>query len=314
MDSEAYHRQETKRGEPGYVMGSGDLRVCAANPRKWRQGYLLDENEIESSARLWGSMLDCRVTDAKRFDARYAVRPATYPAPEKHAKVKSGEINAGNPLPWNANAAVCAEWEAAQGDKTLVKKDVYEQCSLAIQQLHDDPICDSVLTGAKFQAYCRANWQDAETEVSVPIQVLLDIVPDAGSVDFGKDLVDLKSDTNAAPRLWQANVFKYGYDLQAALYLDVYTQATQEDRCTFGHIISESVFPFYAEYRRLSEEYLAVGRAKVPGRFEALRALPQDRRMAGLPFAPFAIRCRPGRAVRIHEDTSTRKPLRQITH
>ena len=139
---------------------------------------------------------------------------------------------------------------------------MYEQCSLAIQQLHDDPICDSVLTGAKFQAYCRANWQDAETEVSVPIQVLLDIVPDAGSVDFGKDLVDLKSDTNAAPRLWQANVFKYGYDLQAALYLDVYTQATQEDRCTFGHIISESVFPFYAEYRRLSEEYLAVGRAR----------------------------------------------------
>ena len=63
-------------------------------------------------------------------------------------------------------------------------------------------------------------------------------------------------------RAWRSKVFKFNYDAQAALYLDVWEVATGEDRQDFKHIVQESYAPYQTQLRLISAEFLEIGRMK----------------------------------------------------
>jgi hypothetical protein len=106
-----------------------------------------------------------------------------------------------------------------------------------------------------------ASYQDAETGIVVPLRILIDLLPAVDS-DYGKAIADLKTCGSAAVRPWNRAVFDHGYYIQSALYLDVWTLATGEDRTDFLHIVQESYTPYQTEKRMLSAEFIELGRAK----------------------------------------------------
>jgi len=93
------------------------------------------------------------------------------------------------------------------------------------------------------------------------LKILIDLCPAVDS-EWGKSLVDLKTATSAAVRPWTRAVHDHNLHVQAALYLDVWTACTGEDRTDFLHIVQESFAPYETCKRMLSAEYIEIGRMK----------------------------------------------------
>jgi exodeoxyribonuclease VIII len=256
-DPDAYHRPNAKRGDPQLSMSRSDLCEFARNPIRWRNGYRSEETDSTS----WGGLIDSLLLEpADRFAKRYAITPRTYPAPKTHAKVKSGEIKEGDPLDWTGNATYCANWKAAQSGKEFVKEDDYERAKTARETVFEHESVEDVLFDADLQVMVVAEYHDKDTGILVPVKGLIDIVPSLSDTATGKMLIDFKTCTNAAMHVWEKSCFTYGYHVQAAMYLDLYTAATGDDRNTFAHIIQESFEPFHVEKRILSQEFVELGR------------------------------------------------------
>lgn len=261
-DSSAYRTQTVKRGDPAYVMSRGSLFDFARNPIKWLRGKEEDEG---TTATDWGSLLDCMVLDRPNFNKRYVTTPATYPAGPRHAKVRAGEISVGDPLPWNSNAAYCDEWISAnlQGREVADADDV-DGCKLAIYNLLRDEDIANILEHSKFQVMLTAEWRDPDTGMVIPLKALVDIVPneDCPALEAPESLIDLKSTKNAEEESWVRDVAKYGLDVQAALYLEIWNSIPGvKPRTFFKHLISENEHPYYVEKQSLTKEFLDRGKS-----------------------------------------------------
>jgi hypothetical protein len=251
VDSEAYRRQEpgVERGNSAFVMGRSELMLFAQCPRRWLNGY----NSKDSESTDWGSLLDCLVLDPARLTEKYVVAPATYLADGR----KKGDPQVEKP--WNRNATTCREWEEAHKDKIVIKAAEHGESEAALKFLRADPQIDYVLETSAKQVMVVAEYRDRETKLVVPVKILIDLVPALDS-DYAKALFDFKTSLSADPARWPRLVFDRGYHVQAAMYLDVYTAATGEDRLEFLHIVQENFAPFESSKMGISEEFLAMGR------------------------------------------------------
>ena len=254
-----YHGQVIRhRGDKDYWASPSMLREFDTCASRWRAGY----SGPDSDAKDYGNVLDCMVTTPGAFDKFYAVQPETYAAPATHAKVKKGEINFGDPLPWNANASVCQEWEELQGGREIISNKIHSAAVTALTVLNCDDFISNLLIISAFQVQVNAEWVDKATGLSIPVRCLIDMVPDVGSVRFGNCLADLKSARSAHPAAWPKHCFELGYHVQAAMNLDMYSAATGEDRNTFLHVVSENYPPFQPARSMMSAELVELGRAK----------------------------------------------------
>ncbi len=77
--------------------------------------------KIESDALAFGTCFHSLLLEGRED---FVEKPATYPAPASHAKVKKKEIEEGSPLKWNANAAYCKEWEEKQTLTILSSREI----------------------------------------------------------------------------------------------------------------------------------------------------------------------------------------------
>lgn len=283
-DSEKYHQQDAKRGDRAFVMSRSHLHEFALNPWKWLHGAL-PEGEDDTKATRWGSLLDTRLLDNARFGVRYVVRPEQYDyvgyrcprcasesSNRKQSKCKECGVTRQEftePREWSGNAAECKEWVKSQGAKTIVTNEEMADTGLAIKRMLDNGPCNGFLGVCDYQIYCTADYQDDGTGLTIPVKVLIDCVPKFGNESFGSDLGDLKTARTLIPRVWQSEVLKLGYAMQAAINLDVYNPAedvgsTPETavRQGFVHACVENTHPYYPELRRLSAEFIAIGRAQ----------------------------------------------------
>lgn len=251
-----YLHQEVDRGHKDYVLSRSDLVEIMRCPARWRAGY---SGGKDTDATERGSLWDCLLLDAPAFGKRYAVIPETYPAPAHHAKVKKGEINEGDPLPWNANAGWCEEWLDSRRMMETVKKPELEEAKEAVGRVLLTEELEQIIGASDTQVMVVGFWKDHETGLEVPLRALLDIVPDS-ECPFGGFLLDYKTTTSAELRAWTRSIDKFHYHTQAALHRDLYVAATKEDRHTFGHIVQESFPPFQVEKRIVSQEFMELGR------------------------------------------------------
>lgn len=74
-------------------------------------------------------------------------------------------------------------------------------------------------------------------------------------------LVDYKTCLSAAPRKWQRSVVDYGYDSQAAWYMDGWGAITGE-RPWFGFIIQEKGAPYLVAVRDLDSAFIMRGQER----------------------------------------------------
>lgn len=252
VDPEAYHRNPSKRGEVEYVMSRSDLMEFARCPHRWVMGY--KEDDADTKATLYGSIIDTLVLDPDRFDGKFAVAPSKYPA--KGKKKDDPEVEKD----WNRNATYCQEWEAAQGKRVIVKNDLMTQAENAVKLLFGDRQIADFINDSDKQVMVIGEYDDSDTGITVPVKAMIDLVPRLSSA-FDRALGDLKTANNAAPIGWGRQCYNFGYHWQAAFYLDLYVAATGDDRNTFQHIIQESFPPWEVGKRILSQELIELGRA-----------------------------------------------------
>ena len=256
VDSERYHQESGLRGTPEFVVSQGALREFERCPLRWVMGY----TPPESTAKQWGSMLDCMLLTPDDFEGKYPLRPDTYPAPAKHEKVKKGEIKEGDPLPWNANAAICREWEEGLNGRKAIKSKTYSDLTVAAKRLRVDPVIEDLLESSVNQVWVTANYHDSETGLVVPCKALIDGVPRAGVPVLEHCLWDLKTTRSALPEAWLKWAYQAGLYIQAAWYLDLFNAATGEDRSTWLWVLQENFPPFEVGRRMLSQSFIELGR------------------------------------------------------
>lgn len=204
--------------------------------------------DTETDAKSFGTAFHSLFLEGKRD---YSIRPDTYPAPARHDKVKKGEINEGDPLPWNANAKECSDWLTANPNwmKTTEATDLEGMAAA----LSSDPQIAQYLEGA-----------DKEVSVfavhdGIPVKARIDILPKVGPV------MDPKKTTCAEGRAFITNDFiKYRYFMKCAWHLDVLRWAG-DTRSEFWLLPVESDPPYAHGIVKLVDQsmsFLRMGRRR----------------------------------------------------
>lgn len=251
FDPTVYHTLKGQRGTKDFMMSNSSLKEFAACPRKWKLG---GEEEKDTDATEWGTLVDALALTPMHMRERFAVTPETYP-----------DTKTGEPKPWTFNANHCKAWKAEQVGKTIVKPCELLGAQDAVKRLHDDPQIDALINCSERQVFVQAEYHDRDTNLIVPVKGLIDLVPDKSVEFYGRCIADLKTIRNGKPAFWKREVFLRGYHIQATLYLWLYVAATGEDRTDFLHVLSENVPPYEPGRRLLSNEFQEAGRRFIIG-------------------------------------------------
>ena len=247
-----------ERGHKSFVMSRSQLVAFAECPEKWVKGEAVEE---ESKAMTFGSVLDCLATTPDELLKKFAVTPETYPAtPTKKSEPPEQK-------PWTSRANYCKDWEAEKEAEgfAVVSQAMMEDAKRAFNALHQNEAVERLIECSDKQVLIVAEWKDDDTGLIVPFSALLDLVPSVGDAIWGKTLADIKTARNGNPSKWARVCDDSGYDVQAALYFDLYRAARpNEDRTDFVHVVQENTFPFHVVNPppALSEEFLNWGRMK----------------------------------------------------
>lgn len=236
-----------QRGNPIYVMSRGELMDFYACPMKW-----LNKPADDSTASTrYGSLVDTLALMPETFDDLYYVAPETYTSDKGEEKT------------WNMNANFCKDWVAKRSDKQMVKQKDLNEAQDAIKRMWLDSKIREFIECSQKQVMVSADYEDAVTELLIPVRVLTDLVPDPKHILYGKSLGDLKTSQDASPHKWPCTVSAFTYHVQAALNLDLHIAASPEiERIEFRHLIQESAPPYQTGRRILSAEFIDIGRAK----------------------------------------------------
>jgi len=246
----AYKDYKTRipRGNREFVMSNGELCEFVNCPAKWIAGTGEDD---ETDALTWGTAIDVLGPHPERFDELYAVAPSTY----RNEK--------GEDRPWNWNALVCRKWRDEQGEKTVIKHELQTKIIQALKALCESEI-QPLIDCSKTQVHVLGHWKDKATGLVIPVQCLIDFVPDKSNATWGRTLANFKTARCGDPNTFACVVADRGYDSSAALEMDLYISATSEDRTDFLIPIQENTPPYHVvkPMIALSAEFLAFGHAK----------------------------------------------------
>lgn len=248
-DPAVYLATGGRRGQPDYVMSRGDLVEFSRCPSRWVRGY---EGDGGSKATTWGSTIDALLLDPLNAGSRIAIYPETYPADGKKGETIE--------KPWSNNATFAKEWKKSHGDKLFLKQEEADEAQSAVGLIRSHADLAAMIDSGRKQVFVMAEYHDAAMDIVIPVKGMIDLVPEAHP--FGKSLVDFKTCVSAGERDWQQAVYYRGYQVQAAMYLDLWNAATGEDRTDFLHILQENYPPYEVAKRILSAEYLELGRSK----------------------------------------------------
>lgn len=236
-DSGLYHsvNDNVQRGSAEYTMSFSELKRFAACPAKWVAGA----SQEDSSSLKWGAAIDCLVTQPEEFSKRFAIKPEQY------------QDEKGEWKKWNGNAKVCKEWAENEKREVISKRD-FSELTIAVHKLHSDPWCYNVIFQSNKQVYLSAQWKQGN--ITVPLKCMIDF-------EWTSFLADLKTSQFVGHLSWPRHCFKFGYHMQAALYLDMYNAARGYECATdFYHICQESSPPYQIGRRLLSQEFIQIGR------------------------------------------------------
>ena len=244
-----YHRQEAKRGAKDYSMSRSELVEFATCPAKWILGPQGDDS---TKSTVFGSLVDCLVTQPDKFDSLFAVRPETYIHED------------GSERDWHHASKTCKRWIDEHEGKIIVSSDVKSSADSAVKAIQENPDVSELIKVSRKQVFVIGFWKDPATKLEIPVRVLIDLVPPADHPTMGRWLADFKTARNGDPSAWARVVDDNGYDIQAALYSDIYCAATKEDRTDWVYAVQENIAPFHVvkPLMSITEEFIAWGRIK----------------------------------------------------
>lgn len=249
----AYAEEKEERGSPKLTMRAHTLGEILRNPRRWRNGY----ESPQGRSQQYGELLDCLALSPMQWPRRFCVTPAEY---ERDGERKK----------WRNDRRIpeIAKWWQDHEGLTVVDDDLNGKVHAALKVLQSDVKASDLLKSGVTQVWVRAIYCDKATGLEVPVKCLIDLVPIVDHPLFGDYLVDLKTTVSAHPARFARDVFNYGYDLQAAWYLDLYNCATHENRTDFCHIVQENFPPYELRIPMLGRPFVDRGRLRYQAALE----------------------------------------------
>jgi hypothetical protein len=258
---EDYSRQPdgVRRGHPNYIISRSELIDFSLCPGKWLASEAGDDS---TAATNYGSLLDCLLTSPERFRELFVMQPETYTNAKKEVKE------------WTLRSNTCKEWvaEKRKVGLTVLTPKVWNDAQSAAKVMRQNPDAVELLRVSRKQVHVTGIWKDKATGLEIPLRALLDLVPPKEHPAMGKWLADLKSARSGDPDRWARVVDDCGYDVQAAMYGDLWNEANRETefdgkifwRTDWVFLVSENTPPFHVvnPMPAMSSEFLQYGRMK----------------------------------------------------
>lgn len=244
------------------------LKQMSPTPAHFRQ-WADAEAEPPTPNMMLGTLVHARLLEPVKPLPRLAVVPDCYPAPSTHADVKKGTIRAGEPLPWNFNAAVCKLWRKEQWDagKIILARDKYDNLCGALDSLGRHPLLRESLEAVETEVCITAT----HPATGLRMKSKVDILPTDQNY-----MADIKVVQDAGERAFAKIVADREYFMQAAYYLDIYNFAAEAlgldvpTRRRWALFAVEENPPHCAACYLLDEDWIAAGRALYTERLATL--------------------------------------------
>lgn len=214
------------------------LKLLAKSPAHLK--HSIEHPEPETVDQKIGTVTHVAVFEPDRLESCCHVKPANYQ-----------DAKTGDWKKWNGNATACKDWLAARQDRPIVSQDDYTRILGIRDSVFRHPAAALALNTAG-KAEQSLFVEDPETGLQLKCRA-----------DFltGNADVDLKTCQDASPAGFAKAVANFGYDIQAAMTLDI---------CGFlglrvEHVIfiaAEKEPPFAVGVYELDARALEVGRNK----------------------------------------------------
>lgn len=150
------------------------------------------------------------------------------------------------------NAANARAWRDAQ-TKQIVRVADMVIINDMVRALKNNPqVARAFKTGQPEQSII---WRHGST--GIWLKARPDWMPDDPTKEF---IIEYKTAATIQPRALSANVFRYGYHMQAALFLDGLKEATGINAFSIAHVVQEKDPPYLAELRMFTPEQIEFGR------------------------------------------------------
>ncbi len=264
-----------QRGDPQFIMSSGNLNAYLDNPHKWRHGVEVWDSKTWQKD--FGSWLDCNLLVPELADKRFAVTPETYDCevmecPECGSQTDSKSCRKCGvereektiKKSWSNRADFCGDWVMSREaeHKQVIDRKTHLKVMEAIKVAAGNEAVTKLIQESDHQVFCLAEYEDPDTGLVIVVRILADIVPTISP--WKKCVFDLKSARDGHPHGWPFVVFKNGYHLQLALYADVLSAAGYGERNTGAHLVIENEAPYHIvePFPALTEEFFQAGRER----------------------------------------------------
>jgi hypothetical protein len=159
---------------------------------------------------------------------------------------------------WLTKAAKAARDDAYAEGRVPVLTREWEQVQGMAAAIRSHPIASALFDAERGRPEQSAFWED--TFHGVWRRARFDWLPDT---DGGRlILADFKTTVSAEPASFARSVFNFGYDLQAAWYLDAARALELADDAAFVFVAQEKTAPYLVTVFELDAEALAIGHHK----------------------------------------------------
>lgn len=140
----------------------------------------------------------------------FVTHPPTYPAPGGHTKVKTGEIQPGDSLPWTWSAGTCKLFAKENEGRTILSEAEAANVRGMAAVCHNDPELKPLMAGSKSEVTVIVEKDGLTFKIRVDTLT-------GGSLP----VIDFKSARSAEPAKFVKAAYDLGYFLKSALYMDV---------------------------------------------------------------------------------------------
>lgn len=203
------------------------------SPEKFRWHMDHPEEEEKSPALAFGSAAHKLILEPNDFDSEYAV------APNVDRRTKTGKEE------W---AAFCEE----NTGKTMIGPDDYSVMMQMLESVVNCPLANEMLSGQHEVPFF---WKDPETGIACKCKA--DCVR---HIDGRYVIVDYKTTLSAQTEKFNAEIFKRGYMMQAAMYAEGVQVALGLDyRPGFVFVAQEKKAPYAVNVIEVSEDVMEYG-------------------------------------------------------
>jgi hypothetical protein len=213
------------------ISRSGIMLLRNKTPLHFYDKYLSADKwrEETTEAMILGNALHTYVLEREEFDSRYFIEHKV------DKRTKEGK-------------RIYKEMHANIGQRQVISTDMYQQITSMAEALYRDPLICGLIVNGKYEK--SIFWIDPDTEI------LCKCRPDIWHSNM---ICDLKTASDASPRVFEKTIISYGYHIQAAMIQEALMHFCNQKISDFIFIAVEKERPYATAMYPLSQEKLKLG-------------------------------------------------------